>query len=369
MDDQTLIETLLYKGEGSALDYKVQQYPHDGAIPEAKGELLKDILAFSNAWREETAYILIGVSNAGEVVGLDKDLDDSRVQEFINGKTNAPVNFSYRSLTYDGKTLGLYTIPVQDRPIFAKKLYGKVAADTVYVRRGSATAIARPDEIAKMGAMGSGATVDAPAFAVKIISPSYEQAMSNISLEYKKFNLADRYSLRHGSYGPLKLNQHYYRELARYIQIKNGLVPFTLEIKNTGTNFANDLKLYLSAPCAPDFCFLEDFNIPLRPSENNLQPAPRNILARHSTKVKIYTDSGREVVAYTIGKIQAGETVRTQTCCLVLPPTKLENLKIKLLSDQLRVPVELSIGVGITATEEYLTQEMIQDANWVKKHT
>ena len=113
MDDETLIETLLYRGEGAALDYKLQQYPHDGATPEQKGELLKDILAFVNAWRSEPAYILIGVSNTLEVVGLDKDLDDSRLQQFINGKTNIPVHFSYRSVRHKGLTLG-YT-PFQSK--------------------------------------------------------------------------------------------------------------------------------------------------------------------------------------------------------------------------------------------------------------
>ena len=126
MDDEQLIDILLYTGEGASLDYKVQQYPHDGATPEAKGELLKDILAFANAWRQENAYILIGVSDSRELIGLDKDLDDSRLQQFINGKTNRPIHFSYRSITYKKVKLGLYTIEVQERPIYARQ--GKAMA-------------------------------------------------------------------------------------------------------------------------------------------------------------------------------------------------------------------------------------------------
>ncbi|WP_186178597.1 AlbA family DNA-binding domain-containing protein [Burkholderia gladioli] len=156
MEDEYLIERLLYSGEGDTLDFKLQQYPFEGADDDNRSSLLKDILAFANGWRTVTAYILIGVRDGSkEIVGLDKDIDDSRLQQFVNGKVNRPIQFGYRSLEFRGKKLGLFTIPPQDRPFYSMKAFGKVKAGTVYVRRGSSTAEAKPEEIAKMGASAS----------------------------------------------------------------------------------------------------------------------------------------------------------------------------------------------------------------------
>jgi hypothetical protein len=48
---EDLMERLLYENESAALDFKMDQYPFVGATDDEKGELLKDILAFANAWR------------------------------------------------------------------------------------------------------------------------------------------------------------------------------------------------------------------------------------------------------------------------------------------------------------------------------
>ena len=59
--NSALLEELLNEDEGSTLDFKRDQYPFEGADDDLKAELLKDILAFVNAWRRTDAYILIGV--------------------------------------------------------------------------------------------------------------------------------------------------------------------------------------------------------------------------------------------------------------------------------------------------------------------
>ena len=59
--DDSLLESLLYQAESATLDFKAQQYTFAKGTPEQKGEILKDILAFANAWRQSDAHILIGV--------------------------------------------------------------------------------------------------------------------------------------------------------------------------------------------------------------------------------------------------------------------------------------------------------------------
>jgi predicted HTH transcriptional regulator len=94
-----LMEELLNEEESSTLDFKLGEYLFDRVADDVKSELLKDILAFANAWRRTDAYILIGVDDVkggrGKVVGVSSHLDDARIQQFVNSKSNRPVIFSY----------------------------------------------------------------------------------------------------------------------------------------------------------------------------------------------------------------------------------------------------------------------------------
>ena len=167
MLDPGFIEHLLHEDEGVTLDFKQEQYPFEAVGEEPKSELLKDILAFVNAWRRSTAYILIGVKeirgDRSNVVGVSNHLDDAQLQQFVNSKTQRPVTFSYQCYSIFGKDIGIIEIPMQDRPVYSSRTYGKVRQDWVYLRRGSSTAVARPDEVAKMGRpRGNGAPTTSP---------------------------------------------------------------------------------------------------------------------------------------------------------------------------------------------------------------
>jgi Putative DNA-binding domain len=151
-----LFETLLNEEETSSLDFKRDQYPFVGAGDDDKSELLKDILAFANSWRRTTAYILVGVEEVkggrGIVHHVSQHLADNYLQQFVNSKTNRTVAFSYAAFPFEGKQVGVITIPQQDRPVFLTKDFGKLKKQIVYVRQGSSTAQATPDELARMGA-------------------------------------------------------------------------------------------------------------------------------------------------------------------------------------------------------------------------
>ena len=74
-------ESLLNEDESSALDFKRDQYPFSRATDDGKSELLKDVLAFANAWRRSDAYILVGVDEVrggrSRPVGVSEHLDDA----------------------------------------------------------------------------------------------------------------------------------------------------------------------------------------------------------------------------------------------------------------------------------------------------
>ena len=165
--DLAFFEHLLHEEEGVELDFKREQYLFEGADEASQSELLKDILAFVNAWRRSTAYIVIGVEEVrgarSNVIGISKHLDDAHLQQFVNSKTQRPVTFSYRRLSICDASIGIIEIPVQDRPVFLTKSFGKVERDRVYLRRGSSTAVARPDEVFKMGtSMGNWGSTSSP---------------------------------------------------------------------------------------------------------------------------------------------------------------------------------------------------------------
>lgn len=150
------IGELLYEEESATLDFKEEQYSFiNESNPHKKGELLKDILAFANAWRQSDAYILIGVREIkgakSEVLGITEDIDDASLQQFVNQKLNRAIVFEYKTRTLDERKVAYIKIPVQKRPFFTKKDYGGVRKNIVYLRRGSSTDEANPDEISEMG--------------------------------------------------------------------------------------------------------------------------------------------------------------------------------------------------------------------------
>ena len=150
-----MLEALLDMDEGPTLDFKREQYPFGKETAEVKSELLKDILAMVNTHRYRTAYILVGVEEVrggrSKVVGVDRHWEDATLHQFVNSKTNRLAEFDYMPFQVDDKEIGVFRIPIQDRPIYAFKDYGKVSANTVYLRDGSSTGVASPDDIADMG--------------------------------------------------------------------------------------------------------------------------------------------------------------------------------------------------------------------------
>lgn len=150
-----MLEGLLYQNESETLDFKVAQYPFDKASDEQKSELLKDILAFANAWRQSDAHILIGVEEVkggrSIVRGTATPLLNRNLQQSVHSKTNRPVSFAYSTEKLDGKAIGVITVPLQDRPLFLKKDFGNLKANVVYISRGDTTAESDPDEVFRMG--------------------------------------------------------------------------------------------------------------------------------------------------------------------------------------------------------------------------
>lgn len=160
MISEEQIDQLCRYGESNCVDYKRAQYAFIGAADNKKAELLKDVLCFANVFRKTPAYILIGVdeesSGIGSICGIREDevIDDSKLQEFINSKTNKRIPFSaYPFRMHSGKIIQVIEIDVcaRARPFYLKKNFSKLHCKDVWVRAGTSSHIASPEEIAALG--------------------------------------------------------------------------------------------------------------------------------------------------------------------------------------------------------------------------
>jgi hypothetical protein len=84
-------------------------------------------------------------------------LDDQSLQQFVCSKTNRPVPFSYFPFPVGRQQIGVLMFPVTNqRPFYLNSDFGLLKRNVVYIRRGSSTAEASPDEVLSMAAKASG---------------------------------------------------------------------------------------------------------------------------------------------------------------------------------------------------------------------
>lgn len=254
---ESFISSLLFEAEGTELDFKREQYLFEGVDDKSKSELLKDILAFANAWRRSDAYILIGIQEKkegeSEVVGISTHVDDAQLQQFVNSKTNRPMVFSYTPVAFRGRQIGVIRIPLQERPIYLRKDFGKLRANVVYLRRGSATAEANPDEVARMGQSTSETIKQHPILVARFsIKPDWREFIDQAKFEtvrllHPEISKLPDYSpdTRYGEITFNQPNRNFYRDRAEYVRCQAKLRPIRLVLCNEGSALASGTKLVL----------------------------------------------------------------------------------------------------------------------------
>lgn len=372
-----LIESLLHESEGPALDFKRKQYPFELAGDEEKSELLKDILAFANAFRRTDAFILIGVEEIkggrSKVSGVAKHLDDASLQQFVNSKTERQVIFSYEAKVHDGLPIGILHIPVQMRPVYTKVNYGKVRKGKVYLRRGSSTGTATPNEIAQMGRedfsahrekepylalhlfdreAGTQMRENTPAIlqcvSIRLVGdssiPDYEGSLPIIS----------------GAY-----NRNYFRELTEYVQDRCFLMPISLAMTNTGSETALDVRLVIELDdSGSKYGFRGQLEMPSLPDRDQFLSNVSGIRGIHDPPQQI--DSIKKGKTWRVecrfGKIQPHDTVRLREDLFVGARTT-ETLSVpgKIYADNLSNPRSVSFDLQIHSdTRKCSLQEIVR---------
>jgi hypothetical protein len=298
--DKTLFEQLLFQEESDSLDFKRDQYPFDGATDEVKSELLKDILAFANSWKRTDGYILIGVEDVkggkSSVVGIVDDLDDAKLQQFVNSKTNRPVSFAYESAVFDASRVGIIRLGQQQKPIYLTKDYGKLRKNEVYIRRGSSTDIAKPDEVALMGI--NSVELQKPSVELEFSDQNSKEKLgrniklNSLLLNYDKSNIR-RFGSGFSPFSPSSLyeNPNYYLEKAEYIKQAALVKKIGFWIKNTSEVHLSNVSLKIQIKCEPHIIIKDEVDYPRYPSKDtynfaaNLNFKPNSLIKKNRIDV------------------------------------------------------------------------------------
>lgn len=377
-----MIEELLYEEESSTLDFKQEQYPFTNAEDHQKSELLKDILAFANAWRRNDAYILIGIEEVkggrSNILGIENNLDDAALQQFVNSKTQRPLIFEYKSYQVENKTVGVIKIPINDRPIYLKKDYGKLKKNIVYLRRGSSTDEASPDEIAKMGASVH-ADKNVPnlkfSFAnrdAKTLLPSKIELTATLL----KFNgLIPKYERENTSFNnvinyPHTIsNQDYYKELVNYYYWKNIVSPIAFYLQNTSDISVTDIKIELIIDSSKDIVSLMlEKELKKVPSPTydpllNIKSLPQHMKEmqiKPDIKINQVNDSWHIEVYFS--KVQAGQTIFSKDLIYLASKKSIDiRLAYQVFADNLPSPIKGDLNIDMHINEKDINLDTIME--------
>ena len=375
MSTEKLINNLLYEEESNTLDFKSEQYKFLKAQDFEKAKLLKDIVAFSNAWRRSDAYILIGVKEikGGKslIESISDDLDDAQLQQFVQSKINKPIHFSYITTEIESLKVGLITIPVQNRPVFLKKDFASLKANTVYVRRGSSTSIALPDEIASMGSSDTGEIKKSPKLKAFIVSGEHDEIRLE-SVEHSvvigKMPDADEFPL----YGELDHPAHvhklamlssflgrktrkYYSEFAEYYRQIQSFVALKVGVLNEGNLVARDVKVVIDFQGLPvGSVVFHERKVPERPMPEDNMPLLHNFTRSPSIyylSIKTIPEGYRADINF--GKVQSKDSaICFENLYLEITDSCQISASVKIYSDDLEIPEKHSLNISVNAEEK-----------------
>jgi hypothetical protein len=368
----SFVEQLLFEEEGVALDFKSAQYEFVGASDEAKAELLKDILAFANSWRRADAYILLGIAEVkggrGQVVGISSHIDDAQLQQFVNSKVQRPIQLSYTAMQLDGKGVAVIHIPLQERPFYLQRDYGRLKADTVYIRRGSATVVARPDEVARMGRPAD----DSRDIALDVFfaDPATRKAIvpairSLVLTVPDKGDIPEYHARRGPSYFSSIVGYpraEYYRELVNFTRTDRLVAPVHFAISNSGGTPVQDVRIEIRVPGALDgVTAIDDDEFPSVPKTQTDIISAVRLRTVHDRIDMTARQVGEDwLVEARATKVQPRSTVWFRDAVFIGAATSRQiELHVTVFADNLAQPHRQTLKLAVEAVHESVTLDRI----------
>jgi Putative DNA-binding domain len=374
----SLLESLLYQEESSTLDFKAQQYRFSKATSEEKSELLKDILAFSNAWRETDAHILIGVEEIkggrSIVRGIPPELhlDDHNLQQFVSGKTNRPIQFSYAPFSTAGVEIGVLTIAIPDqRPFYLIDGYGRLEKNVVYIRRGSATVEAAPDEIARM-ATNSAVPAGQPTLRLELcdlrsrqkfgasidVQPVIVELPADDSFPIYGKPPVDLFGTRM-SMGSMD-NNDYYADVGDYLKAEGLFCEIGVCVANSSTTLADTVVITLEMEADDSVVIADESERPTFPSSTTVPTLASHLRPRRKPCVVAGHYGKTAEVRIHMGSIQPGRTeFSPEPFFVAASQASVVTMRATISANNLRLPVSGTVEIRITPRFASPTVEQI----------
>lgn len=372
MIDDDLLERLRHKGEGADLDFKQAQYAFVGATDHQKSELLKDILAMANAYRDGPGYILVGLKDQApqpaEVVGIatTNHIDDATLQQFVHSKVDPRLEFRYEERLFHGKHVAVIEIPRQPRPFVPVKNYGKLEKNVGYVRRGSSTGEASMSEMRMMALADVGASKQ-PQIDLHIENEKNAPLSDAIELsflefaelpDYEESNTLDMGNGRLISMPSIRMvNRHFYRDGAEYHATMKRVIEVRLSLVNRSSFSLDEVKLEVTcvAPEGQIVEMMRSDHLPDEPEPSSLNHlmGARTLVESLQEKMKV-DERGHEPLCHIpLGTLRPGETGRAEADLAVLPggPGNY-TLRIRILAKELSAPIVKEHTIEVTGQVE-----------------
>lgn len=352
-----LLNMLRYKSESTDIDFKSTQYRFNNGTETEKSELLKDILAIANSWRDGDGYILLGFKDQrphpAEVVGIQDSIDDSRIQQFVHGKVKPKLTFRYEEHRYEDKTIGIIIIPKQKRPFYLTSPYGKLKSNVVYVRRGSSTDEAEPVETIAMGNEDSGRgdlKLD-----LSLITPDGFDLPNNFAHTYLHFTEDfpdfERPRKPRAPFDPPEFrgldsdNRDFWREYAEYTQVNEALIRMRFVLANqSGVQLSNTkIEVLVEA--------LDSQSLRVIPGSDLIEqpemtcdlvsfPSIQEVLTKKEAKL-VVDDSGLASICHIrLGTLLPGEQAKSEMLAIIPHAPGRLRLSVRILGTELAVPIE-----------------------------
>ncbi|WP_406908151.1 AlbA family DNA-binding domain-containing protein [Citrobacter freundii] len=360
-----LLNMLRYKSEGTDIDFKSAQYRFTNGSENDKSELLKDILAIANSWRDGTGYILLGFKdqrpNPAEVVGIHDSIDDSRIQQFVNSKVKPKLTFSYEEHLYEGKTIGIISIPKQKRPFYLTSAYGKLKSNVVYVRRGSSTDEAEPVETIAMGYEDNGRAE--MKIELSLRTPDNDTLPLNFNRTYLQFTEEfpdfERPSKPLGPFdmpsvsGIYRDNRNFFREYAEYIRINKALIMLRLVLLNRSGVQLSNAKVELTIETIDSHVHViaeSDLPEKPKPTRNTLDfgTIKSGPLFNRDNKLEIIEGAQSPECHIRLGSLLPGEQASSELIAVLPEGPGHMRIRLRVLGGELATPIEQEFAVETT---------------------
>lgn len=370
-----LFDALRYRSEGTDLDFKQAQYRFVRGTEADKGELLKDVLAMANAWREGTGYIMLGFKDArpnrAEVLGIADHIDDAALQQFVNSKVKPKVSFRYEEHTYDGRTVAVIAIPKQPRPFYLQHAYASLKSNVVYVRRGSSTDEAEPPEIAKMAHADAGR--GEAAVELSIIHADNSSTESTYERCFLAFEKLPDYEQRQerNQFGIAtsmwRSNRDFWRDFGQFVAAYVSTIELQYCLTNRSEFALTGAKLEVTVTQDDaDVRLSLGTDLPDVPksSYNTLDFSGRtfaDVMARREPTMTVDAGGVEAICHIRLGTLLPGETGRaSDTLAIRLRAPGRVTVTCRILAAELPIPIEREIGFEVTGKSSSLDLDGLQ---------